>query len=35
MQTQLKGQINDMPPQVFSSTNAFLKKLQFTVEGGS
>ncbi len=29
MQAKLKGQINDIPPQVFSKTNAFLKKLEY------
>ncbi len=30
MQDELKGHINDMPPQVFSQANAFLKKLDYT-----
>jgi len=30
MQADLAGQINDIPPQVFSSANAFLRKLEFT-----
>ncbi len=29
MQAELKGQINDIPPQVFSKTNAFLKRLEY------
>ena len=28
MQAELKGHINDIPPQVFSSSNAFLKRLE-------
>ena len=30
MQDDLKGQINDIAPQVFSSANAFLKKLEYS-----
>lgn len=31
MQAELKGQINDIPPQVFSGANAFLKRLDHAV----
>jgi len=34
MQTELKGKINDLPPQVFSGANAFIKKLEYIAQIG-
>lgn len=32
MQDLLKGKLSDLPPQVFSSTNAFIKQLQYAAQ---
>ena len=32
MQAELKGQIKDVPPQVFTTANAFLKKLEYAAD---
>ena len=32
MQAELRGQIKDIPPQVFTSANAFLKKLEYAAD---